>query len=415
MRCFSYIGVALICLGIHSCYKEELLPVHEEMVFELEVSPEMQEFIYTSRDSSYVIDEPGTKLTLNQETLDLDEIKTRGHNALNYRRKSYTVHLNQSVTLSGINNGETRQLSRFKLLAMAMDYTYIEERIGFGLLEQYDLMPLFYRYVELRINGSSQGIYLLVEDPEEYYRKQGSEYILRRGYYNGIEDSRYKPSLYQIPRDSYESRFLSLYEALPTLHGEELYEFLIQRVDLEQYFRKMGLDYLLKNGDYTDEVFFYALIDQDQIRFRIIPWDYDDLFSSNPHEVGRTWGTGHLFGDRYYPTRQDILDEIGTRPIFSIEDDLDYIIAMDPYLYHRYQECLAAMLQDLDAEDLDMLFELVRFELLPYYYRPEIISQSGFDQQETSYKLWEQNMEEKKNLLKNRLITMKEELNDIQP
>jgi hypothetical protein len=88
---------------------------------------------------------------------------------------------------------------------------------------------------------------------------------------------------------------------------------------------------------------------------------------------------------------------------------------MDPYLYDRYQECLAAMLQDLDAEDLDMLFELVRFELLPYYYRPEIISQSGFDQQETNYKLWEQNMEDKKNLLKNRLKTMKEELNDIQP
>jgi len=415
MRSFTYLGVVLICLGFPSCYKEELLPDHEKMVFELEVSPEMQEFIYTSRDTSYAIDEPGTKLSLNEELLDLDKIKTRGHNALSYRRKSFTVHLNQPVTLSGINSPDTRQLSRFKLIAMAMDYTYIEERIGFGLLEKYDLMPLFYRYVELRINGSSQGIYLLVEDPEEYSRKQGSEYILRRGYYNGIEDSEYKPSLYQIPRDIYESRFLSLYENLPSLHGEELYESLDQRVDLEQYFRKMGLDYLLKNGDYTDEVFFYALIDQDQIRFRIIPWDYDDLFSSNPHEVGRTWGTGHLFGDRYYPTRQDILNEIGTRLIYSIEDDLDYIIAMDPYLYERYQECLAALIQDLDPGDLDALFEQVRLELLPYYYRPEIISQSGFDQQETSYKLWEQNMEDKKNMLKNRLETMKEELQNIQP
>jgi spore coat protein H len=415
MRCFPFIGVVLICLGIHSCYKEELLPDLAEMVFELEVSPELQEFIYNSRDTSYAIDEPGTKLSLNQELLDLDEIKTRGHNALNYRRKSYTVHLNQSVTLSGINSSETRQLSRFKLISMAMDYTYIEERIGFGLLEKHDLMPLLFRYVELRINGSSQGIYLLVEDPEEYFRKQGSEYILRRGYYNGIEDSEYKPSLYQIPRDIYESRFMSLYENLPILHGEELYESLIQRVDLEQYFRKMGLDYLLKNGDYTDEVFFYALIEQDQIRFRIIPWDYDDLFSANPHEVGRAWGTGHLFGDRYYPTRQDILNEIGNRLIFSIEDDLDYIIATDPYLYARYQECLAEMFRNMDPGDLDELFEQVRLELLPYYYRPEIISQSGFDQQETSYRLWDQNMKDKKDLLKNRLKAIKEELNNIQP
>ena len=411
MRCIPYIGVVLVCLGIHSCYKEELLPDHAEMVFELEVSPALQEFIYNSRDTSYTIDEPGTRLSLDNTLLDLDEIRTRGHNALNYRRKSFTVRLNQVVSLSSINGAETRLLSRFKLISMAMDYTYIEERVGFGILEKHDLMPLFYRYVELRINGSSQGIYLLVEDPEEYFRTQGSEYILRRGYYNGIDDSKYDPSLFQVPRDSYESRFLTLYETLPSLHGEELYDFLNQRVDLEQYFRKMGLDYLLQNGDYTDEVYFYALVEQDQVRFRIIPWDYDDLFSTNPHEVGRNWGTGHLFGDRYYPTRQDILNEIGTRLIFSIEDDLDYIIAMDPYLYRRYQDCLAGMFQNMDAGDIDVLFEQVRSELLPYYYRPEIISQSGFDQKETSYKLWEQNMQEKKDLLKSRLGTMKEELN----
>jgi hypothetical protein len=88
---------------------------------------------------------------------------------------------------------------------------------------------------------------------------------------------------------------------------------------------------------------------------------------------------------------------------------------MDPYLYDRYQDCLAALIQNMDPGDLDELFEQVRRELLPYYYRPEIISQSGFDQQETSYKIWEQNMEDKRNLLKNRLETMKEELKNIQP
>ena len=49
MRSITFLGVVLICLGIHSCYKEELLPDHEEMIFELEVSPEMQEFITTIR------------------------------------------------------------------------------------------------------------------------------------------------------------------------------------------------------------------------------------------------------------------------------------------------------------------------------------------------------------------------------
>lgn len=415
MRCFHYIGLAVISLAVTSCYKEVVLPAHTDMVFELEVSPEMQEFIYSSSDTSYTIDEPGTKLLLDQTPLDLDVIRTRGKSALSFRRKSYTVHLNQVVSLASMNGGEIRRLSRFKLISMAMDYTYIEERIGFGIVEKQDLMPLFYRYVELRINGSSQGLYLLVEDPEEYFLKAGSEYILRRGYYHSIDDSRYEPSHSQIPRQEYESRFRELYETLPSLHGEELYDFLDQRLDLEQYFRKMGLDYLLQNGDYTDELYFYAMIEQDQIRFRIIPWDYDDLFNTNPHEVGKTWGTGHLFGDRYYPTRQDLLDEIGDKLIFSIEDDLDYAISRDPLLYERYQSCLAEMVQKMEPEDMDPLFEQVRLELLPYYYMPEIISQSRFDQQETSYRLWEQNMEDKKTLLKDRLHAMKEELNSIQP
>jgi spore coat protein H len=409
---FILFGIMLAV--INSCYKEVELPPVPEVVFELSVSPEMQEFISVSRDTSYTIDEPGMEFLLGKEQLKLKVIKTRGKSALRYQRKSFAVVLHEELSLPGRNGLDRVQLRRFKLISMAMDYTYIENRIGLGILEEQGVMPLFYRFVELKINGDTQGIYLLMEDPEQYYLENGSEFILRRGYYNSIADAEYSPSYQNIPMENYETRFKEIYSSLTSLQGEALYNALNERLDLEQYFRKMGIDYLLQNGDYTDEVYLYALLHQDKPRFSIIPWDYDDLFRSYPHEVGLTWGTGRLLGDRHYATHQDILDEIGDKMIFSIEDDLDYSIAIDPYLYARYESTLVAMLEKMDLEDIDAIFEQVRSELIPFYYQEELVAQSRFDQLETSFSIWEENMEEKKTFIKERLAGMKAQLKEVQ-
>lgn len=399
--------------AINSCYKEVELPPTLDVVFELSLSPQMQEFIYNSRDTSYTIEEQGMEFLMNNKDLDLKVIKTRGKSALRFQRKSFAVVLNKPLALTGRNGFGSISLKRFKLISMAMDYTYIENRIGLGILEEQGIMPLFYRFVELKINGNTQGVYLLMEDPEQYYLDVGSEFILRRGYYNSFDDMEYSPSYYFIPRADYESRFLEIYSSLTSLQGEELFNTLNERLDMEQYFRKMGIDYLLQNGDYTDEVYLYALMHNDKPRFSIIPWDYDDLFRSYPHEVGITWGTGHLLGDRQYDTHQDILDVIGDKMIFSIEDDLDYSIAIDPYLYDRYESTLAKMIQKMDLEDFDVLFDQLRSELTPYYSNEKIINQSQFDERQSSFIIWEENMEDKKTFLKERLAAMKEQLKEV--
>jgi spore coat protein H len=412
-----YILILFTLLGtfLSSCYKEVDLPPGPEAVFELNISTEMQEFLFNSRDTSYVIAEPDMEFIYAGEPLDLDLIKTRGKTALDYPRKSFAVVLNSAMAITGSRDGNVVYLTRFKLISLAMDYTYIENRLSFGILEQQGIMPLFYRYVELKINGSTQGIYLLVEDPEQYYLENGSEYILRRGYYNSIDDSEYEPSSHYIPRESYRSRFLEIYSLITELEGEELYLALNQRLHMEQYFRKMGIDYLLQNGDYTDELYLYSQVQQDMIRFHIIPWDYDDVFRNRPHEVGITWGVGKQFGDRYYPTHQDVLNELGDKLIFSIEDDLDYAIAMDAYLYGQYEMVLKEMLEQMDQADIDAVFEQLRQELLPYYYVEEVVAQSRYDQDACNFKDWEDNMQDKKAFLKDRLSSMKEQLKVAQP
>ena len=398
-------------LFLSSCYEEvELTEDRDKVVFELSVSSGTQEFIYTSKDTAYSIQDPDLELMFNDKKLALKEMHIRGRTTLDYRRKSYSVHLKEPIFVWEQEGGEVRKLTRFKLISLSMDYTYIKNRIAFGILEQAGLMPLFYKFVEFKINGNTQGVYFLVEDPEQFSHEQGAEFILRRDYHHVIRGVDYEPDLYHKPSEEYVSRYKEIYIQLPDLKGEALYESLNSRLDMNQYFRKMGIDYLLQNGDYTDEVYFFAMIELNEIRYKIIPWDYDDIFSRYPHEVGRSWSTGNLFGEREYTSHQDVLDEIGQKMIFSIEDDLDYAIAMDPFLYARFEQTLADLMKILDANALGAIFDQVEDELTPFYNDEAVISQSSYDYKPTSFEIWQNNMQEKQILLEERLESMRKQL-----
>jgi len=390
-----------------SCYKEVEVDDGPGEVFELSVSPEWEDLIYSSKDTGYTIGDPGVVLRFNGRALDLKEIRIRGRTSLDFRRKSYAVKLDHPVVLESRDGNEIIRMNRFKLISLCMDYTYINNRVAFGLMEQAGVMPLFFKYVEFRMNGETQGIYFLVEDPEEYFREQGAGYILRRDYHHGIEDSEYDPGLAVWPREDYKNHFLEMYLKLPDFQGEALHKFLGQHVDLKLYFRKMGMDYLLRNGDYTDEIYLYAMAEKDAVRFKPIPWDYDDIFSAVPHEVGRSWGIGKLFGDRVYHSVEDIQEEIGERMVFSIEDDLDYAIARDSFMYARYEQVLADMIGEIEARDISALFDRVKDELTPFYGEEEMVLLSQYDRYPTSLELWQNNMDEKESLLKERLEFMK--------
>jgi len=416
---FRFVSIAMknlhvitcVLLLMTSCYKEVINVEPDADSFKLLVTPEKQDFIYNSRDTSYTIEDPELSLFFNDQELYLEEIRVRGNSALRYQRKSYAVFLNEPLNILDRYEVEVKRLSRFKLLAMAMDYTYMENRVAFGILESVGAMPLFYKFVEFKINDNTQGVYLLVEDPEQYYKEIGSEYILRRGYNHSIEDRDYEPSEYYKPIEEYENRFREIYSSLQLYQGEELYNEISQRLDLEQYFRKMGIDYLLQNGDYTDELYLYAMVKQDTIRFHPVPWDYDDVFAKNPHEIGRSWGMGTVFGTRYYETIQDVYDDVGHTLVYSIEDDLDYAIARDPFLYAKYEEAISRMFNTLDKEMIDEIFNKTTNELSTFYNSFSVIEQSMYDQHKTTKELWIDNMREKQIFIEDRLGFIQDWLN----
>ncbi|NNF33668.1 MAG: hypothetical protein HKN68_06150, partial [Saprospiraceae bacterium] len=143
--------------------------------------------------------------------------------------------------------------------------------------------------------------------------------------------------------------------------GKELEMEINKIIDLRRYYRWLSFNYLVMNGDYTDEVFFYY--DDDNNTFKVIPWDYDDVFSSQPHEG---W--------------QQRKKNINNSLIFSGEAYLDRVIDKDEYMYLQYLDEFDKLIENMTPEMVEKSFLQVYQELYPFYTTPEILERSSLDQ-----------------------------------
>ena len=251
------------------------------------------------------------------------------------------------------------------------------------MLERIRLFGLFYSFSELHINGNCEGIYMVIERPEDWaMKKKNSPLILRRGYNESIDKIEYSKILEKSESENFANYFKLIYKSLKKYKGEDLYKTLSQWIDLENYMKWLAFNFLVHNGDYTDELFLY--IDPAINKFRVIPWDYDDLFLPAPHEGKEE--SQKILGDKF---------------IFSSEDQLDIKIATDPYLYKIYLIQLKEVLEQLPDETLKEVFENTYAELLPYYSDRELIRMSDFDShRETNLSKLENDMRSQFNQLK---------------
>lgn len=299
------------------------------------------------------------QLIVNGDSLDPEELETRGQSTLQFKRKSLGFKLESGATLR--HGDKTESLKKFSVLNLAMDKYYCHNRLAFGMMEQTGLFDLFYSFSELRVNGKSEGIFMAIERPEDWaIRKKNSPLILRRGYGHKIEKLKTDNKIARSETKRYLDYYDEIYRNIGRYQGEELYNKLALRIDMDNYMKWLAFNYIVHNGDYSDEVFFY--IDPETDKFRVIPWDYDDIFALFPHEG-----------------RDESKKVIGDKLIFSVEDLLDRKIATDPYLYAAYLNCLEEVLKKLTPEVLKQVFEVSFAELCPYYKEEEIIKNVQFD------------------------------------
>jgi len=298
-------------------------------------------------------------LIINNDSIDAEEINTRGQSTLYYRRKSFSFDLKSKAEF---RHGERREsFKKFIALSLSMDRNYSNNRLAFEMMEISGLFNLFYSLCELRINDQSEGIYIIVERPEDWAMKvKDSPLLIRRGYNHKIEKIITDKEIDKGEIKEYCNYYNQIYRYLNKQSGEALYKTLSNWLDMDFYMKWLAFNFFVRNGDYTDEVFFY--FDPAINKFRIIPWDYDDLFFSIPHE-------GKI-ENRMLPE---------DRLIFSAEDLLDEKITTDPYLYKIYLIQLSEILTQFSPGILKNVFENAYAELYPYYANDEIIRMSGYD------------------------------------
>lgn len=298
-------------------------------------------------------------LVINEDTLYPEEIKTRGQTTLYYRRKSFSFILKSKALF---RHGErTELLKKFFALSLSMDRNYCNNRLAFEMMETTNLFSLFYTFCELRINGHSEGIYMVIERPDDWVmKKKDSPLVIRRGYNHRIDKIVTEKSIGRSEIKEYCSYYNLIYKCLNKYEGEVLYKKLCNWLDVNSYMKWLAFNFFVRNGDYTDEVYFY--FDPRINKFNIIPWDYDDLFFSAPHE-------GNIQNKKL----------LSDKLIFSAEDVLDKKITEDPYLHKIYLIQLGEMLDQLSPAVLRKIIETTYAELFPYYLNNEIISMSFYD------------------------------------
>lgn len=390
------LGIIILCF---SCYqREDITSSFNGEVFNFTMTDADEQRISTQMGKQFFVDKPLPVLHLANKSIAVERFKIRGQNSLNFQKKSFSVTLSEPLKVP--NNGAYYYGKKFKLVSMVYDYTYIENMVALKLHKETGVWTLPVFYAEVSINSNHKGLYLFISDPEEYFLKYKNEnFILRREYWNGIR--RYEQNSSDLTSEEiYTDRYLSIYTLIQNKQGVELYKALSDIIDMEAYFTKLAVDYLIRNGDATDEIFFYTQKKGDKELFTPLPWDCDDIFSEFPHEVGRTWGTSRsVFGNRTYLTYDDIISDVGVKLLFSIEEDLDYKIATDQFLYQKYLEQLELVLNILDENKIRKVFDDVSNDVSVFYEKLDLEELSKYDETPTSNALFLNNLHQKRKLV----------------
>ena len=303
------------------------------------------------------------KLRLNGgEWVSLEDLHTRGQSSLSARRRNFGLELPEAIQLNQIH------ARKFNLLSMWIDRGYISSKLGLMTAEHLQIgIPLPTVYTEVRLNGATNGLYLAVETPKAAAKQ--SPYIVRRGYGSRflVKEAKINDELTPTQIRDITRALSQLYANLQSKSGSNLFETLQDGMDLDAYMKWITMNSLYRNGDGPDEVFFYVDPEKyaaGKIYFRILPWDFDDLFKA-----------------MHSPAINK--NEISKNPnslLYNFEDKLDYAFAKDAVLYAQLKQKMKQLLSnELSAEQTDRLLQTIRTEISPYLDKDDVLAMGRLD------------------------------------
>lgn len=344
-----------------------LLPAEEEEYHQLEANINAKDLAAFRTSRGLKLGTIPKKMSFDNQELAVETMKLRGKTSLKFRRKSYRVELSSPFTFK-TSQGQ-KALKNFHLLSLTMDRGYFGNRLAFACLRETGVADLYHSFLELKINGQSEGLYCFIQRPEDYALEDlRSPYVLRRSAVDFVLAD-YKLAKGQAPelKTQADEAYQAIIRVANDMEGEAQFEYLKTHLDLDAYCTWLALNTWFQNGDYTDEVLFYVQAGKTPTRFGIIPWDFDDVFATTPHED--------------WPRRNAAL---GDKLLFSSEVGLDRCIANNPLLYSFYLQKMKALLEALPEAKLRDLFGTIYAEIYPYFKRTPILEMTQYDRQKTT-------------------------------
>lgn len=298
-------------------------------------------------------------VVVNEDTVSASKVRIRGNTTSYLRRKSLNIKLDKKAFF--YKSTDTFSLKKFYAISLSMDKNYIRNKLASELLQMVHVQYPFNCYANLLINGKTEGVYLICYPPEEFaIKEKAATLVIRRGY-NASVDKFYYEAISKKEANELRQKFISVYKQdLNRLKGEELNSQLNSVIDMDAYFSWLAFNHLFQNGDYADEVYF--MWNKGLGKFEIIPWDFDDILRTEPHEG--------------LAKRNTLLQD---KLIFSSEDPLDVLIANDPYLYKQYLIKYQQMLGKITPDVLGVTLNHVFHQISPYFERQDVIAQSQYD------------------------------------
>lgn len=376
---------------------------------EIDMSPDERESLF--RSSKTKVPQAAIRLfesgILSQE----NEIalSTRGQTSLKkYPRKNLSINVLKDSTGRGLRPMKIGKISGKDLIFSASpeDQLVTKNMIVYRLLKAAQITALETDYAEVVLNGKSQGLHMISKSPDSYLLEDKKAIVVfRRRYNDVIELKKAKKSLTEQEITEYQNTLTQIHHQLTELKGETLFLALSENLNLEKYMRWLALNFIVGNGDFADEVFFFGTKKPNgQIYFEATPWDLDDTFSEKMHLQSIPGMPNFRKTER---SKKQLL--------FGYESRLDQAISRDPFLMAKYFQVVEQVATEITDEKVDQVISKVQTLLTPYLNDQDILENGRLDASKKvhSPEAVLRDLHKKADFLKARLSIIKQELDAI--
>ena len=246
-------------------------------------------------------------------------------------RKSYSLELANGFPKNLLPNASGHH---YFLMALCFDQMNIRSHTAYELWQSLGLFPMRYRFIELFINGTSQGIYMILENPSTalIQKRSHTSSIIRRDFDLSINTTYPQVKYSSTTETNASGNYINAFLDIDKTPENELTTILEKTIDLEQYITHLATATILQNGDYVDEILFIrqeSLSDDGLFmdRYQILKWDPDELFRPC-----------HIAGQIAFKDPWKIA--------YCVESEVGKAILSQPVLYDRFVNKVEELLSD---------------------------------------------------------------------